>query len=144
MEEITARYSEFLQRQDEKSESVSSEDQEHHSNQKEDSREPDSGIQQGNSEGRQDNITFTMTADAEKSGNSQDKTGQDGKPGKSDNSLDEWPNDIIEKNEVVKHQEAAIHDNISRQFNDSNYWKNAVMDEKHSKKLDDLISEVNI
>lgn len=143
MEEITARYSEFLQRQDEKSESVSSEDQEHYSNQKEDSREPD-GIQQGNSEGRHDTITFTMTADAEKSGNSQDKTGQDGKPGKADSSLDQWRNGIIEKSEVVKHQEDVIHDNISRQFNDSNYWKNAVMDEKHSKKLDDLISEVNI
>lgn len=147
MEEITARYSEFLQRQEEKSDSVSSEDQEHFSNQKDGQKEPESNIFQDDTEEKEVVHAYTQSTTTNKHsdtvGSIQAKD-RAVKTGKGDSSIDEWLNGIIEKNEIVKHQEEIIHDNISRQFNDSNYWRNAVMDETHSKKLDDLLSEVNL
>lgn len=119
MEEITSRYSDFLQRPENISDSVSSED-----------NEASPGGQQQEEAG-------------EKSYQGSQFSSEDGRP-KDGTSLDEWLNGIIEKKEIIKHQEELVHDNISKEFNDSNYWKNAVMPDRHSKMLDDLLSEVNI
>lgn len=118
MEDITTRYSDFLQRTENHSDSVSSEDHDHSpEGQPQEVQTPSyEGSEFSNADGTQ----------------------------KGDKSLDEWLNGIIEKKEIVKSQEEVIHDNISKQFNDSNYWKDAVMPDQHSKMLDDLLSEVNI
>ena len=119
MEEITSRYSDFLQRAENNSDSVSSEEHDNMFGPK-----PQEEVTEPSYQGSEFNTP-------------------DSRP-KNDNSLDEWLNGIIEKKEIIKQQEEMIHDNISKDFNDSNYWKNAVMSDEHSKKLDDLLHEINI
>jgi len=58
-----------------------------------------------------------------------------------DRNIDEWLDSVVR--EVPSNADPNIHDNISREFNDSNYWKDAVVP-THKKDLDELLKEVDL